>query len=102
MGEHGTWFDYLNRFEWWKSFQHWSEHTLGRKWTALVFAENGFTLTHVLVTILMLCIVIAGGAGGTGPASRSALRSARMTPRNPATRPSARNTSMSHGVVPKF
>jgi len=61
MGEHGTWFDYLNRFEWWRNFEHWSQHTLGRKWTALVFAENGFTLTHVLITILMICIVVAGG-----------------------------------------
>ena len=23
MGEHGTWFDYLNRFSWWRDFDHW-------------------------------------------------------------------------------
>ena len=24
MGEHGTWFDYLNRFAWWQDFNHWA------------------------------------------------------------------------------
>jgi hypothetical protein len=32
MGEHGTWFDYLNRFGRWQDFNHWAKHVLGRQW----------------------------------------------------------------------
>ena len=48
MGEHGTWFDYLNRFGWWQDFNHWAEGVLGRKWQWMMFGESGWTLTHVL------------------------------------------------------
>jgi F-type H+-transporting ATPase subunit a len=61
MGEHGTWFDYLNRFELWRDAQLWAKGALGRKWQALVFGENGFTLTHVLVTLLVVLFTIWGG-----------------------------------------
>jgi F-type H+-transporting ATPase subunit a len=60
MGEHGTWFDFLNRFEWWHSFNSWAEHTLGRKWKWMMFAESGWTLTHVLVTFTVLLFVAWG------------------------------------------
>lgn len=60
MGEHGTWFDYLNRFEFWQSFQHSAEGALGRKKQWMMFAENGFTLTHVLTTIVVFLFVVWG------------------------------------------
>jgi F-type H+-transporting ATPase subunit a len=61
MGEHGTWFDYLNRFDWWKSFNGWAEAHLGRKGPMLLlFQESGWTLTHVLVELLVLAFVIWG------------------------------------------
>jgi len=61
MGEHGTWFDYLNRFSWWQDFNHWAQHTLGRKWKWMMFDESGWTLTHVLTTFLVFLFVVWGG-----------------------------------------
>ncbi|HTL38035.1 MAG TPA: F0F1 ATP synthase subunit A [Kofleriaceae bacterium] len=60
MGEHGTWFDYLNRFSFWRSFNHSAEHALGRKWKWMMFDESGWTLTHVLTTIVVLLFVVWG------------------------------------------
>lgn len=60
MGEHGTWFDYLNRFSWWQDFNHWAEGVLGRKWTWMMFGPSGWTLTHVLVTLVVLAFLISG------------------------------------------
>ncbi len=60
MGEHGTWFDYLNRFSWWQSVSEKAEHTFGRTYKVLVFQETHFSLTHVLVTLLVLAFVVWG------------------------------------------
>ena len=61
MGEHGTWFDYLNRFEWWRHFNVSAEHALGRKHPMLlVFQDSGWTLTHVLVELVVLTFSIFG------------------------------------------
>lgn len=60
MGEHGTWFDYLNRFSWWQDVQHKAGDALGREWTFMMFQETHFTLTHVLTTLLVLLFVIWG------------------------------------------
>src|SRR3954471_14617679 len=63
MGEHGTWFDYLYRFPAWRHFMGeggWAETHLGRKKHWMMFAENGFTLTHVLTTLVVLLFVIWG------------------------------------------
>ena len=60
MGEHGTWFDYLNKFGWWHSFNGWAEHQLGRHWQWQMFGESGWTLTHVLVAFCVLLFTIAG------------------------------------------
>lgn len=60
MGEHGTWFDFLNRFAWWHSLNDGAKHTLGRKWQWMMFAESGWTLTHVLITLVVLGFVIWG------------------------------------------
>ncbi|MGN6104398.1 MAG: F0F1 ATP synthase subunit A [Kofleriaceae bacterium] len=59
MGEHGTWFDYLNRFSWWQSFSHWAEGAFGRK-AGLGMFPTGFTLTHVLITLLVIGIATVG------------------------------------------
>lgn len=60
MGEHGTWFDYLNKFGWWHSFNEHAQSLLGRKWQWQMFGESGWTLTHVLVAFLVLCFTAAG------------------------------------------
>jgi F-type H+-transporting ATPase subunit a len=84
MGEHGTWFDYLNRFAWWQRFQEKAEHALGRNWRALAFQDTHFTLTHVLVTLVVLGFMVYGGmqfskglaapGGGLVPPRRMNLR----------------------------
>ena len=61
MGEHGTWFDYLNKAEWWNSFNHWAQGKLGRSWKWQMFGESGWTLTHVLITLLVVVFVTMGG-----------------------------------------
>lgn len=61
MGEHGTWFDYLNRFSWWQSINEKAEHAFGRGWKAMAFQESHFTLTPVLVALVVLAFVVYGG-----------------------------------------
>jgi F-type H+-transporting ATPase subunit a len=60
MGEHGTWFDYLNRFEGWRHFNEHMHHALGRNWKFLIFDQNGWSLTHVLITIVVIAFCIVG------------------------------------------
>ena len=60
MGEHGTWFDYLNRFSAWRSFNEHAHNALGRKWKWMMFDESGWTLTHVLTTFLVFLFVVWG------------------------------------------
>src|SRR4051812_23370804 len=61
MGEHGTWFDYLNRFDGWRSLNHSLEHSLGRHHPMLLlFQESGWTLTHVLIELVVLGFVLWG------------------------------------------
>jgi len=84
MGEHGTWFDYLNRFSWWQSLNHKAEGALGRGWKFMVFQESHFTLMHVLITLVVLGFVIWGSSafqkgtqtsdGGLVPPRRMNLR----------------------------
>jgi F-type H+-transporting ATPase subunit a len=60
MGEHGTWFDYLNRFSWWQDFNHKAEGVLARRWKWLMFDETGWTLTHVLCTLVVIAFTVWG------------------------------------------
>lgn len=60
MGEHGTWFDYLNRFSWWQNFDHWAQGKLGRSWEWQMFGPSGWSLTHVLITLLVVGFVTFG------------------------------------------
>src|SRR5689334_201551 len=69
MGEHGTWFDYLNRFSWWHDIHDKAEQVLGRKWTFMMFGASEFTLTHVLNALVVVLFVILGAVvfwKGTG------------------------------------
>ncbi|HEY0990687.1 MAG TPA: F0F1 ATP synthase subunit A [Kofleriaceae bacterium] len=59
MGEHGTWFDYLNRFEWWRDLDHWLGGKLGRTSGTGMF-PTGFTLTHVLITLVVVLFATWG------------------------------------------
>ncbi|HET9626813.1 MAG TPA: F0F1 ATP synthase subunit A [Kofleriaceae bacterium] len=59
MGEHGTWFDYLNRFDWWRHLDLWAKSKLGRT-SGLAMFETGWTLTHVLITIVVILILLWG------------------------------------------
>ena len=85
MGEHGTWFDFLNRFSWWQSLNEKAEGTLGRKKPMLLLFQNShFTLTHVLITLLVIAFVVYGALqfkkglasadGGLVPPRRMNLR----------------------------
>ena len=60
MGEHGTWFDYLYRFPWWRELSSDLEHSLGRTegaenhWEWLLFSNSHWTLTHVMVALVVV------------------------------------------------
>jgi len=84
MGEHGTWFDYLYRFTWWRDFQHWAEAHLGRTSGTAMF-PNGFTLTHVLITLLVVIFTTWGAIAfyrGTKTADQGAVPPRELTFRN--------------------
>jgi F-type H+-transporting ATPase subunit a len=84
MGEHGTWFDYLNRFSWWQSFHHWTEGKLGRTGGTRMF-PTGFTLTHVLITMLVVIFATWGALAfyrGTRTADFGVVPPRKLTFRN--------------------
>ncbi len=84
MGEHGTWFDYLNRFSWWRDLHHWAEGKLGRTAGTESFPSH-FTLTHVLITILVLLFITWGALAflkGTKGADHGVVPPRQFTFRN--------------------
>lgn len=62
MGEHGTWFDYLYRFDWWRDFSHTLQDKLGRDWqlTQIGMGHSHWTLTHVLVSTVAVLFILMG------------------------------------------
>jgi F-type H+-transporting ATPase subunit a len=66
MGEHSTWFDFLNGFEWWRNLTHKADHYLGRgehtvaPWKAPAFEATEFTLTHVLLLMTVALFLVFG------------------------------------------
>ncbi len=79
MGEHGTWFDYLNKFPAWRSFAHTMELKLGHS------GEQGFTLTHVLMTIVVVLFCSVGIAAffkGTKAEDKGIVPPRKMNLRN--------------------
>lgn len=86
MGEHGTWFDFLNRFSWWQSLSHKAEDALGREKPFMqLFQDSHFTLTHVLITLLVIGFVVYGALqfkNGTAAADGGLVPPRRMNLRN--------------------
>jgi F-type H+-transporting ATPase subunit a len=62
MGDHTTWFDYLYRFDWWRDFSYSLQGKLGREWQWAIFQETYFTLTHVMVGLLVALFVVFGAS----------------------------------------
>ena len=84
MGEHGTWFDYLNRFSWWHDANRSLEHALGRKSLTGMF-PTGWTTAHVFVAFLVLVIVTMGAIAffrGTRTKDQGFVPPAKMNLRN--------------------
>ena len=84
MGEHGTWFDYLNRFEWWQTLNIKAEHLLGRK-AGIGMFPTGWTLVHVLGTLLVVLFVLWGALAffkGTKSADKGIVPPRKMNLRN--------------------
>ena len=84
MGEHGTWFDYLNRFEWWRHLDHWAKSKLERH-ALLGMFDTGWTLTHVLVALLVLAFCVWGALAffrGTQTADKGLVPPRTVTLRN--------------------
>ena len=84
MGEHGTWFDYLNRFSWWRDLDHKAMELLGRKAGVGMF-PTGWTLTHVLGTLLVVLFVLFGALAffkGTKSADKGIVPPRKMNLRN--------------------
>ncbi len=85
MGEHGTWFDYLNRFSWWHDANASLKHLLGRPGDAPIIGMSAWSLTHVLVTILVLMFVVWGSLAffrGTHTADKGLVPPRKMNLRN--------------------
>jgi F-type H+-transporting ATPase subunit a len=84
MGEHGTWFDYLNRFDWWRHLDLWAKSKLGRT-SGLAMFETGWTLTHVLITLVVIAILLWGALAffrGTQTADKGLVPPRTMNLRN--------------------
>ena len=62
MGEHGTWFDFLNRIDGWRSFEGWASDHLSRKTPWPILGASEFTLTHVLLAIVVVLLATLGGS----------------------------------------
>jgi F-type H+-transporting ATPase subunit a len=85
MGEHGTWFDYLNRIPAWQDFNTWAQGKLGRSWEWQMFGKSGWTLTHVLITCTVLMFVTLGALSffkGTKTADQGMVPPRKMNLRN--------------------
>jgi len=85
MGEHGTWFDYLNRFDWWRHVDQWAKSKLGRASLLRGMFDTGWTLTHVLVAILVIVFCTWGALAffrGTKSADQGLVPPRTMNLRN--------------------
>ena len=84
MGEHGTWFDYLNRFDWWRHLDTWAKSKLQRHALLSMF-DTGWTLTHVLVALLVVLFTAWGALAffrGTKSADQGLVPPRSMNLRN--------------------
>lgn len=60
MGEHATWFDFLDRHAAFRDFSESLQGPLGRKWEALMFAGSHWSLIHVLFAAVTVFFVMFG------------------------------------------
>jgi F-type H+-transporting ATPase subunit a len=66
MGEHSTWWDFLNGFDGWRNLSAILERQLGRgpgtahPWTFVMLTDTHFTLTHVLSSMLVALFLVVG------------------------------------------
>lgn len=76
MGEHSTWFDFLNSLPGWRNLYHQAEHYLGRGPGSKVpfkgpgLEDTHFTLTHVLCAILVCLFLMVGAIAYKGATAR--------------------------------
>lgn len=85
MGEHDTWWTFLNAVPGWQDLYHQAETSLSRKWQFAMFERTHFTLAHVLSSALVTLFLVFGavwykgrlvraGQHGIVPAPRFGLR----------------------------
>ena len=80
MGEHNTWFDFLNALPGWRHVYATAEYYLGRgpgtahPWQAAMFGDTHFTLTHVLEALLVALFLIFGAFAYKGASKGAAAR----------------------------
>jgi F-type H+-transporting ATPase subunit a len=66
MGEHSTWFDFLNGLPGWKHFSGSLENALGResgdphRWKFAMLDDSHFSLEHVLGAMLVVLFLVVG------------------------------------------
>jgi F-type H+-transporting ATPase subunit a len=79
MGEHDTWWSFLNFLPGWQKFVHGLQMTLGRSpgegmyFQGGPFAESHFTITHVLSAMLVSLFLIFGAFAYKGALRRAAM-----------------------------
>jgi F-type H+-transporting ATPase subunit a len=82
MGEHSTWFDFLNA---WKPFREHvyqtAQHNFERTWTLGPFADTHFTLAHVFGMILVGLLLTFGAFAYRGAVMRGGKDAAIPPPR---------------------
>ena len=86
MGEHSTWFDFLNALPGWQNLSHVLQVQLGRgedsahPWKFAMFDATHFSLAHVFGLLLVVTFLIIGGIAYHG-AVRKGGRDAIVPPR---------------------
>lgn len=71
MGEHSTWFDFLNALPAWQSLHHTAQHHLERRWKFAMFDATHFTLSHVLGFLLVAVFIMFGAISYKGALARA-------------------------------
>jgi F-type H+-transporting ATPase subunit a len=85
MGEHTTWFDFLYRFGWYTDLSGNLRESLGRGWQWLLFQETHWTVTHIMVALVVMMwiafgafrfrsAVVGGGQGALVPPRKLNVR----------------------------
>jgi len=70
MGEHSTWFDFLNNFRGWQRVYATAEHHLGRNRLLVGIFPSEFELWHVLSLMLVSMFLMVGAVAYRGAVAR--------------------------------